>query len=147
MSADDEARRQRDAELITHLRMPKEPFGMAAGSVRTGHDDDSVQHPVWCSPDECTAGAPDFPHHLSAWTIVYPFHGGEAAVFVRLYGDAFESAAELPTVEIAIMRPGQCTSIEGYELRGKQAALLAAALDAHSRVATDPGHFRREVTS
>ena len=142
---DDEARRARDAQYITDLRTPKEPFGIAAGSVRTGHNDDGIEHPAWCSPEECTVAAPDFAHHLSAWTIVYPSHGGEAAIFVRLFADATDSADEPPSVEICLMRPGQATSLEGYELRGPQAHQLGQSLREHASVADDPGHWDRQV--
>ena len=141
---DDAARRERDARYITDLRIPREPFGIAAGTVRTGHND-GEQHPAWCSADECTAGDRNFPHHLSAWQIMYPGHGGEAAILVRLYADIADAPEEPPTVEIVLMRPGQCTSIEGYELRGHQALLVAAALISHGRAAVDPGHWNAEV--
>ncbi|MEV8510812.1 hypothetical protein [Dactylosporangium sp. NPDC051484] len=145
--SDDDGRRQREARFIAGLRMPKEPFGIAAGTVRTGHRDGDGGHPAWCSPDECTAGNPYFPHHLSAWTIIYPSHGGEAAILVRLYTDAYDPADEPPTVEVCLMRPGQATSIEGYELHGSQAAMLAETLASYSRVALDAAHWDRPVTS
>lgn len=143
----DAERSAREARYITDLRTPKEPFGIAIGSIRTGHNEGDMPHPAWCSADECTANDPNFPHHLSAWTIVYPGHAGETAMFVRLIADVADAPEEPPTVEIVLMRPGQCTSIEGYELRGDQALLLAQALGAHGQAAVDPGHWNAEVRS
>lgn len=139
-------RREREARYITDLRLPKEPFGIAIGAIRTGHND-GEEHPAWCASDECTAGDPNFPHHLSAWTIVYPDHRGEAAILVRLYADIADPADEPPTVEVVLMRPGQCSSLEGYELRGSQAALLAETLGAHGQVAVASDHWQRGVPS
>lgn len=144
---DDEGRRAREAKYLTDLRAPREPFGIAAGSVRTGHDDAGITHPVWCSPGECTVASPNFAHHLSAWTVVYPPHSGEAAIFVRLFADAADSADDPPNVEMCLMRPGQATSLEGYELRGAQAGQLAEVLRQHAAVVDDPHHWSREVTS
>ncbi|GAA1550557.1 hypothetical protein GCM10009827_084040 [Dactylosporangium maewongense] len=144
---DDQARRAREAAYITDLRMPTEPFGIAAGSLRTGHNDGDPQHPAWCSADECTAGDANFPHHLSAWEIVYPGHSGEAAVYVRLFSDAGEPVDERPSVELLLTRPGQSTSIEGFELRGEQAHALAAALHRHADVVGDEQHWTRQVQS
>ncbi len=143
----DAVRRAREARYITDLRLPREPFGIAAGTIRTGHNDGDMPHPAWCSADECTAGDRNFPHHLSAWTIVYPNHGGETAILVRLYADVADPPEEPPTVELVLMRPGQCTSIEGDELRGHQALLVAGLLIAHGRAAVDPGHWDAEVRS
>lgn len=142
---DDTGRRERDARYITDLRTPREPFGIAIGTIRTGHHNDGIAHPAWCSADECTAGDPNFPHHLSAWTIVYPGHAGETAMYVRLFADVADPPDEPPGVELVLMRPGQCTSIEGYELRGHQALLVAGLLIAHGRAAVDPGHWDAEV--
>ncbi|MGI5245128.1 hypothetical protein [Dactylosporangium sp. CA-139066] len=143
---DDEGRRAREAQYLTDLRTPKEPFGIAAGSIRTGHDDASITHPAWCSPNECTVASPNYAHHLSEWTIVYPSHDGEAAIFVRLFADAMDSAEEPPGVEICLMRPGQASSLEGYELRGAQARHLGQALRGHASVVGDPHHWDRPVT-
>ncbi len=137
----------RDARHITDLRTPREPFGIAAGTIRTGHNVGDMPHPAWCSPDECTAGDPNFPHHLSAWQVTYPGHGGEAAIFVRLFSDAGEPVEERPCVELLLMRPGQCSSIEGYELRGEQARTLAAAIRRHAEVVGDEQHWTRQVES